>query len=282
MSSYLLPESLDQVLSTIADGQWRLLAGGTDFYPQLGDKPVDFNIIDINKLKELKGIHREQNFWRIGATTTWSELLEAELPIAFNGLKLAAREVGAEQIQNAATVAGNLCNASPAADGVPPLLTMDARVELQSVSGTRQLPLSDFIKGNRSTELHANEIMTAILLPTDRDDAKSHFLKLGARKYLVISISMVSALVKASEDGRVEMARVAVGSCSAVATRLPELEALITGQKISAKLEDLITTEHMAPLAPIDDVRATGGYRRKASEELVRRVLSECVHLQNG
>ena len=162
MSSYILPDTLADALAIIAEGEWRLLAGGTDFYPQLGDKSVDFNIIDINKLEELRGIRKNSDCWRIGATTTWTELLEAELPEAFNGLKLAAREVGSEQIQNAATIAGNLCNASPAADGVPPLLTLDARVELQSVSGVRHLSISDFIRGNRSTDLKTNEIMTAI------------------------------------------------------------------------------------------------------------------------
>ena len=276
MSNYILPRSLEDTLTIIADGNWQLLAGGTDFYPQLGDKPVDFNIIDISSLDEIKGISKGKGYWRIGATTTWTELLETALPDAFSGLKLAAREVGCEQIQNAATVAGNLCNASPAADSVPPLLTLDAKVELQSVSGVRQLDLLEFIKGNRSTELHANEIMTAILVPGDRDDAKSHFLKLGTRKYLVISISMVSALIKPSTDGLVELARIAVGSCSAVARRLPELEAAITGQVISSKLKDFVTTKHMTPLAPIDDVRASAEYRMHAAEELVRRVLSEC------
>lgn len=277
MSSYIMPGSLEDAFSIIADGDWRILAGGTDFYPQLGDKPVDFNIIDINKLNELKGIRKDQDHWRIGATTTWTELLETELPGAFDGLKLAAREVGSEQIQNAATVAGNLCNASPAADSVPPLLTLDARVELQSVSGVRHFPLSEFILGNRSTEIQGNEIMTAILVPGDCDNANTHFIKLGTRKYLVISISMVSALIKPSNEGLIDIARIAVGSCSAVATRLLDLEAALTGQKITAGLEDLVTAEHMTALAPIDDVRATADYRRHASEELIRRVLSECV-----
>lgn len=120
MSSYQMPDSLDRALSLMAAGDWKILAGGTDFYPQLGDKPVDFNILDINQLNELRGISRAEDHWRIGAITTWSELLETDLPAAFRSLKQAAREVGSEQIQNAATVAGNLCNASPAADSVPP------------------------------------------------------------------------------------------------------------------------------------------------------------------
>lgn len=277
MSSYILPRSLTDALEIIAEEEWRILAGGTDFYPQLDDKPIDFNIMDIHRLEELKGVRKNSDHWRIGATTTWTELLEAELPVAFNGLKQAAREIGSVQIQNAATVAGNLCNASPAADSVPPLLTLDASVELQSVSGVRHLLLSDFIKGNRTTERKSDEIMTAVLVPADRDDAGTYFLKLGTRKYLVISISMVSALIKASADGLTEIVRIAVGSCSAAAKRLQSLETLLTGQHITANLEDVVTPGHLAGLAPIDDIRATASYRLDATEEMVRRVLVECA-----
>ena len=277
MSSYILPRSLHEALDAIAEGEWRILAGGTDFYPQLNDKPLDFNIIDINRLEELRGIRRNNDHWRMGAMVTWTELLETELPPVFNSLKLAAREIGSVQIQNAATLAGNLCNASPAADSVPPLLTLDASVELQSASGIRHLPVSDFIKGNRTTDRSPDEIMTAILLPADRDNACTHFLKLGTRKYLVISISMVSILIKASTEGLIELSRISVGSCSAVAQRLQSLEALVTGQYVTANLDELVTAEHLAPLSPIDDVRATAEYRMNASEELVRRVLRECT-----
>ena len=181
------------------------------------------------------------------------------------------------QIQNAATLAGNLCNASPAADGVPPLLTLDASVELQSAAGVRHLPVSDFIRGNRTTDRRPDEIMTAILLPADRDDARTHFLKLGTRKYLVISISMVAALIRASAEGVIELARISVGSCSAVAQRLQSLEALVTGQYAMADLDELVTAEHLEPLTPIDDVRASAAYRMNATEEMVRRVLRECT-----
>ncbi|NKB39046.1 MAG: xanthine dehydrogenase family protein subunit M [Gammaproteobacteria bacterium] len=281
MSSYEIPENLEQAIKLADDGDWRLLAGGTDFYPQLGDKPVDFNIIDINQIQELKGISREAEFWRIGATTTWSELLETQLPSAFDGLKLAAREVGSEQIQNAASVAGNLCNASPAADSVPPFLSLDAIVELQSIEGTRQMPVSEFIEGNRRTGIRQNEILTAVLVPTDRDQASSHFIKLGTRKYLVISISMVSALLRKSADGLIDLACISVGSCSEVAQRLPQLEADLIGKSVKTDLGDYVMPEYLSGLAPINDVRASGDYRMHASEELVRRVLSECEFGKN-
>jgi CO/xanthine dehydrogenase FAD-binding subunit len=123
------------------------------------------------------------------------------------------------QIQNSGTVAGNLCNASPAADGVPPLLALDASVELASVAGTRRLKLDDFILGPRRTARRADELLAAILIPKPRAAAHSHFLKLGARRYLVISIAMVAAAIE-SERGKITTARVAVGACGPVAQRL--------------------------------------------------------------
>src|SRR5262249_12973399 len=157
-------------------------------------------------------------------------LIAASLPPLFDGLKLAAREVGGVQIQNAGTLAGNLCNASPAADGVPALLALDAVVELAGPGGERSLPLERFILGPRRTALQTGELATAIRVPKPRGAARSHFLKLGARKYLVISIVMVAATIEVAADGRVAAAKVAVGACSPVAQRLRMLEMRLAGQ----------------------------------------------------
>ena len=125
------------------------------------------------------------------------------------------------QIQNTGTIAGNLCNASPAADGAPPLLILDAEVELRSVEIARHVPLGEFILGNRKTALRADELMTAIRVPISAVEGQSASLKLGARRYLVISIAMVAARVVTADDGTIRKAAIAVGSCSAVAQRLP-------------------------------------------------------------
>src|SRR5262249_61061674 len=123
------------------------------------------SLIDITSLNEIRGISIERDVIRIGGLTTWSEVIRAPLPRCFDALKQAAREVGSVQIQNRGTVAGNLCNASPAADGVPPLLALDAQVELVSPAGKRQIPLGEFLTGNRKTLRVANEILTGILVP---------------------------------------------------------------------------------------------------------------------
>jgi CO/xanthine dehydrogenase FAD-binding subunit len=271
MADYLRPSSLDEALQALAR-PWTVLAGGTDFYPARVGRAIDENILDIGGIATLRGIAAKSDGWRLGATTTWSELLEAELPSLFDGLKQAAREVGGRQIQNAGTIAGNLCNASPAADGVPPLLALDAEVELVGRAGARRLPLASFITGNRRTVLAPGELLVAIHVPKPARDARSAFLKLGARRYLVISIAMAAATLEI-EDGRVIAARIAVGACSAVAQRLPALEAALSGATVDS-LAERVEASQLAPLSPIDDVRGSAAYRREAALTLLRRLLA--------
>lgn len=264
-------------MRVLAEQPAQVLAGGTDFYPALGDRPARGAVLDVSGLRDLRGVSIEQDCIRIGGLTTWSEVIRAPLPRCFDGLKSAAREVGSVQIQNRGTVAGNLCNASPAADGVPPLLALDAEVELISLAEARRVPLAEFIVGNRKTVRRADEILTAVLVPRALADAASAFLKLGARRYLVISITMVAAVILADATGRIGAARVAVGSCSVVARRLLGLERDLAGAVIRDGFGGRVKREHLEPLSPIDDVRATAEYRRDAALTLVERALNLCV-----
>lgn len=276
-SLYFRPKTLDEAVSLLASPGGQILAGGTDFYPALGERLPQGRIVDIAALREIRGISMEREHVRIGGLTTWTEVIRAPLPRCFDALKAAAREVGSVQIQNRGTVAGNLCNASPAADGVPPLLALDAEVELASAAGSRRMPLSEFIAGNRKTARRADEILSAVLVPRHMEDAASVFLKLGARRYLVISISMVAAVVLADGAGRVAEAHVAVGSCSTKAQRLTALEKDLVGLSARAGIGAAIRAQHLTQLSPIDDVRATADYRRDASLTLVQRALEACV-----
>jgi CO/xanthine dehydrogenase FAD-binding subunit len=272
MGDYLRPASLEEALVALAR-PWTVLAGGTDFYPARVGRAIDESVLDISGIAALRGIRPVTGGWRIGATTTWSELIETPLPPLFDGLRQAAREVGGRQIQNAGTLAGNLCNASPAADGVPPLLALAADVELAGRNGTRRLPIAAFITGNRRTALAPDELLVAIHVPDPMRPARSAFRKLGARRYLVISIAMAGATLE-TEDNRVAAARVAVGACSAAAQRLPALEATLVGATIDRALGDRVDGAHLAPLSPIDDVRGSAAYRRDAVVTLLRRLLA--------
>ena len=274
---YSRPKTLDAALHALARNEGQILSGGTDFFPALGDRPAHDRVIDISGLTEIKGIAIEADHIRIGGLTTWSQLVATPLPRCFDGLKSAAREIGGIQIQNRGTVGGNLCNASPAADSVPPLLALDAGVELVSAVGTRRVSLADFIVGNRKTVRRPDEILANVIVPRTVDDAASAFLKLGARRYLVISIVMVAAVVKTDNAGRVTDARIAVGSCSAVARRLTLLERALVGVPARNGLGATTLAEHLAQLSPINDVRATATYRNDAALTLVGRVLEACV-----
>jgi len=273
MGSYIRPRALDAALRARAAGPCAILAGGTDFYPARVGRPVGEDVLDITALADLRGVQERPAHFRIGALTTWTDLVESPLPAWFDALKLAAREVGGVQIQNTGTVAGNLCNASPAADGVPPLLALGAEVELQSVRGTRRLPLGEFVLGNRRTACDPDELVTAVLVPKWDSRARSTFLKLGARRYLVISIVMVAAVAELAGDGTIARAAVAVGACSAVARRLAQLERDLAGRRLAPGIGALVTAEHLAPLAPIADVRGTAAYRLDAAATLVARAL---------
>jgi CO/xanthine dehydrogenase FAD-binding subunit len=274
---YFRPDTLDEAVHVLASSGGQILAGGTDFFPSLGDRPVTGTVVDISALAELRGVVTESKYIKIGGLTTWTEIIQTPLPRCFDGLKAAAREIGSIQIQNRATVAGNLCNASPAADSVPPLLALDAEVELASLAGARRMPLADFIVGNRQTLRQPGEILSQIFVPRAAESAASVFLKLGARRYLVISIAMVAAIIQKDSTNRVTEARVSVASCSVVAKRLSRLEQALIGAPVSSGLGSIATADHLKNLSPIDDVRATAAYRQDAALKLVQRALEACA-----
>ena len=254
----------------IAHPQARALGGGTDLYPsgQHGAGPL----IDLTRVGGLRGVVTDGASIRIGAATSWTDILDAPLPRAFDGLKQAARQVGSVQIQNAGTIAGNLCNASPAADGAPPLLTLNAQVELMSAArGSRRLALEDFLKGVRHTALAPDELMTAVIVPQPPANMSSAFEKLGSRTHLVISITMVAVAVARDAAGAVTDVRIAAGSCAPVARRLPDAEAACLG-RMPADVQ--LQAAHFAPLTPIDDVRGPAAFRLHAVQEQCLRALT--------
>lgn len=267
----MTPPDCLQALTALASGHWRLLAGGTDIYPALRDRPLTDPVIDVSSIPDLKKIERVSSGWSFGAAVTWSDIIRAALPPAFGGLKDAAREVGSIQIQNTGTLGGNICNASPAADGVPALLALDAEVEISSLAGKRVLPLSGFITGVRKTALQPGEMVTAVLVPDL--SGQSAFLKLGTRRHLVISIISVAAYIELT-DGLIRDATLAVGACSPVAVRLSELEdALKNVEARESAISEAIERHHLSVLSPLSDIRASRDYRFEAAAPLIARTI---------
>lgn len=274
MRDYARPSVLIEALAQRAAGA-RVLAGGTDLYPAAG-ATLTGPILDLTGLADLDGITLQDGALRIGACTTWASIANAKMPPALSSLQQAALQVGGRQIQNAGTIGGNLCNASPAADAVPPLLVLGADVELASPTGTRRLPLEAFITGPRQTALAGNEILTAVLIPQAGLLGQSAFLKLGARAYLVISIAMVAVRVVV-DHGRIAQVMLAVGSCSGVARRMRGIEADLINAPVSSAMARIRDADVAAALAPIDDIRATASYRASAAAELLRRAVEQVL-----
>lgn len=275
MSAYFRPSTVKDALALLgANPDLRVLAGGTDLYPSAGADAPRLPMLDLAGLSALRGVTRGPEGLRIGALATWTDLQRAGLGAEHAALVQAGREVGSPQIQNAATVVGNICNASPAADGTVALLALDAQVRIAGPAGERQMPLAEFVTGVRRVALAPGEIVTALHLPPAR--GRSAFLKLGARKYLVISIAMVAARLALGSDGRVAEAALAVGACSPVARRLPKLEAALVGLA-AGEIAAAVTPELVEGLAPISDVRAEAGYRADAVPVLLRRALAACL-----
>lgn len=275
-ASYLRPRTIDSALDALHRGGSMVLAGGTDVYPALVGRSVPSDVIDITAIAELRGVDRcdvDGRPWlRIGATTTWADLTRADLPPRCAALAEAARLVGAAQVQQAGTLAGNLCTASPAGDGLPVLAALDAEIELRSWRGERRVPIAEFVTGYRSTSLAADELLVAVWLPAPAGHWRSAFVKCATRSSLVISLAMVAVVVgRSDDDGVVSDVAVAVGACSPVARRLASVErAVLAGEHRPWNASDL--TE----LAPIDDVRASAAYRLAVVPTLIDDALARC------
>jgi xanthine dehydrogenase small subunit len=284
MPDYVRARSLHEALDIRAARDVAVIAGGTDIYPAWvsrrawGD-PTHKDILDISGVNKLRGVSQTDTHWQIGALTTWTDIIEAPLPPLFSGLKAAARAVGGVQVQNRGTIAGNICTASPAGDGIPCLLALDAEVEMVSSAGLRRLPISYFQTGYRTTALQPDELVTAILVPKHPPATRGHFVKLGARAYLVISIAMVSAVIGIDPAGRINLARVAVGACSETAARLTALEKVLIGQP-ALMAPVVVNSAYLQQLKPIDDIRASAAYRLQAAEQLVRDCLKSACSAQ--
>jgi CO/xanthine dehydrogenase FAD-binding subunit len=293
---YQRPSSLIDALVLLQQG-YVPIAGGTDYYPGKVGKPLNDPLLDLSAIAELKHSHStfknpiDRSAICLSALTTWRDcqlaLESGRLPRWCLALAQSAKDVGGWQIQNRGTLGGNLCNASPAADGVVALIALGADVVLVSQAASqktelvdkRQLAISDFVLGNRHTARKPNELLSQIQLPAHSDRARSVFLKLGHRKYLVISIVMVAVLIDFDQQGVVTTCRVAVGACAKAAMRVLSLEALIVGQHRDNVIDIVKNniTQVLAAITPIDDVRGTALYRQSASQELVLRAFAEVL-----
>lgn len=276
----LMPGTLSEALEMLAegDGSVKPIAGGTNVIVELRDGRRYGTLMDVSRLAELRGIRRENGHMVIGGGTTMTELLADPL-IAEHGLPLreAAATLGSPLVRNRATVAGNLADASPAADSAPPLLVLGADVVLMSRTVTRRVPLDQFFVGPNETLIRPQELLVAIRWPVPPPDSRGTFHKIGLRQALACSVITVAVAVEGDENGDCQEARIALGSVAPTPMRARAAEEVLRGQRLTE--ERIAEAARLAAAAtrPINDVRSTAAYRRRMAEVLVGRLLSEGV-----
>ena len=253
------------------------IAGGTDLLPLMREGVINVeNIVDLNDLDGLSGIKMENGVLRIGAISTLSEILKSSLVMEYAPvLRSAARKVGSVQIRNQGTLAGNLCNASPAADTAPALMVLKARAKIASIRGERTIPVDEIFVGPKMNSLGKDELLTEILIPPQSPGVAA-FKKLGRRKGFTLALVNAAAYIEMDEEICLE-ARIALGAIAEIPLRLFEIEKMLQGKTLNQKnLED--SSKACYDLVnPIDDVRASADYRRKMSCVLVKRAIVEAL-----
>ncbi len=275
---YHQPESLDEAIGLLTQhgADAALLAGGTALLVDMNNGELNpGHIVSLWHVPGLSGVHRNGGPLRLGPLTTVNQLAQAAAgdgPLL--GLLEAARLLGSLQIQNMATVGGNICKASPGADLVPPLVCLDANLTVAGPEGERETPLDGFLLGPDTTALRAGEILTAISLPPTPPRTGTAFLKVMRRHAIDCSIIAAAARITLAEDGRTcREARLAVGAAAPNPFRSTRAEAVLVGQAIEPELARAAARQAQEDSRPIDDVRASADYRRRLVGTLVERAI---------
>jgi xanthine dehydrogenase FAD-binding subunit len=284
IATYAAPRSLDEAFTLLRSGEVTILAGGTDLMAQTQSGKSSFKptLMNIRRVPELSGITEGGGVVRIGALTTVTELRDSDLiRQRFGALWQACDHFASDQIRNAATIGGNICNASPAGDTLVPLLVLDARVVLAGKPNgsvmRRTLPLAEFLIGPGRTAREPTELLEAVEIPVPAAGFFSSFFKFGVRPAL--DISVISIGLGAVQDGRrLTGVRVAFGAVAPTAIRAPATEAILEGRLLDADTIAAATTAAVGEIHPIGDVRASAWYRREMVGNMLRRMLN---HVSN-
>ncbi len=271
------PQSLDDALQALAkDGNLQAFSGGTNLVPDLrGKRETCRSFISLQTLDDLRYIKREDKQVTLGARTTITDILqdqnmEADAP----ALYAAVGHFAGTMVRNAATIGGNVCCGSPSADTVPALLTLNAEVTLRSASGERTVALSDFYRGYKQSVRQADELLTSVSWTVADDNSANLFYKLARRKGDAITITGVAVMITA-QDGLCSTARVALGSVGPTVFRATNAEEILIGKALDADIIEQAARAAADQCTPIDDIRASAGYRLQTAFSLSRRLLTQ-------
>lgn len=275
---YHAPTTVDEALLLLTTlDQAKLFTGGTDLVPLLREAACSpSHLVDLNKVAELNYIREDSGFICIGATATLTNVAVSLIASVAPALVDAVSRIGSPQIRNRATITGNLCNASPAADSAPPLLVHEAEVTIKSLDDTRIIPLDDLFAGPKLNSLEPDELVTEIRFPVPPQGAASSYKRIGRRKAFTLSVVSAAAYVEMN-GGEVKEARLAFGSVAETPIRTPDVEVMLRGEILTDGLLVEAAEAVKCSVAPITDVRGTAEYRRDMCGVLLKRALSEAV-----
>ena len=268
--TYIRPATLADALAARAHRPLQLVSGGTDCYTAPTAAHGTLGWLDISGVATLRGISSDGEWTRMGATTKWTDIASCADSLVPASLRQAAQVIGSRQIQAQGTIGGNICNASPVADGVPPLMSLDARVVLASVQGTRELKLSEFLYGRRTIQLRSDEILTCVKFRTLSVGEASAFYKFGNRKSSTIAVVSAAIFLRWSPSQVIDTARVVVGGASEVPVRATSLESAFIGRHLRSATAEMIGGA-IPELSPMDDIRATAAFRTRLASVVVVR-----------
>ena len=272
---YEAPESVEGAVALLsaATGEARVLAGGTDLLVQMRADVVEPDlIVDIKKIAETRAITEEKGGWRIGAAVTGAELKEhARLKKAWPGVVEAANLIGSTQVQGRATLGGNLCNGSPAADSVPALIAAGAVATLAGPQGRRDLPVEDVMLGPRKLALKKGEIVVSFLLPPRPPRSADAYLRFIPRTEMDIAVVGVGVSLTLDGAGTISAARVSLGAVAARVLLVQEAAQAIVGSRLDLAAQQRLEAAARAACRPIDDKRGTIEFRTDVAAVLARR-----------
>ena len=267
------PDSVEELLELLkSKPNAKLIAGGTDLLLQMKEGTAQpETVVSLKNVEELGGFSVSKNGYRLGTGMTLRRITRSnELTQNFPGLIYAAGVVASEQIRSLATLGGNICNASPSADMVPPLIALDAVVQLVSSQSQRDIPLAEFFKGPGESVLKSGEILHSIFLP--QPSGSMIYSKHAPRKYMDLAVVGVAVRL-AKKHGKINEARVALGAVGPVPFRAEKTEALLAGQTLTTELMREAGEMAAGECVPIDDIRGSAWYRKRMVKVHVRRNL---------
>lgn len=271
---YIVAKNSQEAVALLGEGgEAQLLAGGTDVLVQMKLRGASPDLlIDIKQIDGFSEIVSEGDGWRIGAAVSGAEMGEhSALKAAWPGVVEAVELIGSTQVQGRATMVGNLCNGSPAADSVPAMLAAGAVARVEGPAGTRDVPVADLLAGPGRTKLGKAELVSSVLLPARRARAGDAYLRFIPRTEMDIAVASAGVNLKLDESGVVALATVALGAVAPTALLVPEAAAALVGSKLEAGALEACAAACEAACNPIDDKRGTVEFRTKVAGVMATR-----------